>query len=120
MNPLPIPSQIPEVAYQFILYLAGAIIMLLLGAIAFFLQKWIGSTDKLTESVNNLGSTVSLMKTNQDNFADKCGFHHKTIDGVLREHRKAIDANTEKLNEHGEAIAELKSETRNPKRATRN
>ena len=86
--------------YQFILSIAGVIVMILLGAIAYFLQKWINSTDSLTQSVNDLKTAVALLQTNQGNSDKMCGATHKIIETRLNEHAK-------RLNEHGEAIVEL-------------
>jgi len=101
---------------QFFISVAGVIIMLLLAAIAYFLQKWINSTDMLTESVHELKTAVALLQTNQGNAGRMCSTAHKIIDTKLENVAKS-------LIEHGEAIVELQSatrKTRNPKPATRN
>ena len=94
-----------ETIAQFFITVAGVIIMILLTAIAYFLQKWVNSTDSLTQSVNDLKTAVALLQTNQGNADRACGATHKTIDLRLNEHAK-------RLNEHGEAIVELQSNRR--------
>jgi len=102
---------------QFFISVAGVIIMLLLAAIAYFLQKWISSTDMLTESVHELKTAVALLQTNQGNAGRMCDTTHKTIDNRLNDHSK-------RLNEHGEAIVKLQAGSvkrpRNTKPVTRN
>ena len=83
-----------QVIYQFVLSIAGVIVMILLAAIAYFLQKWINSTDSLTQSVNDLKTAVALLQRNQDNSDKTCVNKHTTIETRLNEHAK-------RLNEHG-------------------
>lgn len=97
--------------YQFILSIVGFLFVLMLAIIGYFLKKQVEATEKLELSTNSLDKTVSLLQSNQSSFAKQCGFHHTTIDKILNEHDHRINANTDKLNEHGEAIAELKSVT---------
>lgn len=109
-----------ETLAQFFISVAGVIIMLLLAAIAYFLKKWISSTDSLTESVHDLKTAVALLQTNQGNSDRTCGLKHQVIDTRLNNH-------SERLNEHGESIIELQSlipkqirKPRNPQPETRN
>ena len=96
-----------ETLATFFLTIAGAIITLLLGALVYFLKKWIDSTDSLTKSVNELKTAVALLQTNQTNYSQSCTNAHNIID-------KRLNSHAERLNEHQEAITELqvKMETR--------
>jgi hypothetical protein len=98
-----------ETLAQFFISVCGIIIMILLTAIAYFLQKWISSTDSLTQSVNDLKTAVALLQTNQGNADRACGATHKIIELRLNEHAK-------RLNEHGEAIADLQASTNSKRR----
>lgn len=88
--------------FQFVLAVSGTIIMILLAAVAYFLKKWAEATDSLTQSVNDLKTSVELLKLNQGNFDKTCFNKHLTIDNRLNAH-------SEKLEEHSQAIAELKA-----------
>ena len=87
---------------QFFISVAGVIIMILLAAIAYFLQKWISSTDSLTESVHELRTAVALLQTNQGNNDKTCNMKHDVINNRLNAH-------SEKLTEHSESIAALEA-----------
>lgn len=91
-----------ETLASFFLTVAGAIIMLLLGGIMYFLKKWIDSTDALTCSVNDLKTTVALLQSNQGNNDRNCTKRHEVIDRRLNDH-------SEKIHEHSEAIVEIQS-----------
>lgn len=91
-----------ETLAQFFISVAGAIIMLLLAAIAYFVKEWIKSTRSLADAVIELKLTIALLQTNQGNSAINCNGKHQVIDLRLNEHAK-------RLNEHGEAIAEMQA-----------
>lgn len=91
----------PEL-YKFIVTLAGAAITILLAIVGYFLKKQVTVTETLIKAVNALNLTVELIQNNQDNFTTNCGLKHSVIDTRLNKH-------SEKLSEHGEAIAELKA-----------
>src|SRR3989304_8928768 len=84
----------------FLFSIAGAVIMLLLGGNAYFLKRWIDSTDALTSSVNDLKTTVALLQTNQGNSDKVCSTTHQIIDTRLKNH-------SDKIQEHSEAIIDL-------------
>lgn len=97
---------------SFIISVAGAIIMFLLGAVVYFLKKWIESTDSLTRSVNDLKTAVALLQSNQTNSSQSCVTAHAIID-------KRLNAHSDRLNEHEKEITELKA-AQNTKRGMRN
>lgn len=84
----------------FLLSIAGAIIVILLGVNGYFMKRWIDSTDLLTDSVNALKTTVALLQSNQGSSDRICAATHKVIETRLNDHAS-------RLNEHGEAIAKL-------------
>jgi hypothetical protein len=101
--------------YQFFLSIVGFLFVLMLGIIGYFLKKQVEATEKLELSTNSLDKTVSLLQSNQQNFATQCGFHHRNIDKTLSEHNTRIADNTDKLIEHSEVLAVLtKSSARKP------
>lgn len=95
---------------NFFISIAGVIIMILLGIIAYFLKQWIESTSKqwidstsaLTKAVNELKTTVAIISTNQGASDKACANTHQVINNRLNDHSR-------RLNEHGEAIIELQT-----------
>ena len=99
---------IPQI-YEILFSVIGFLFVLMLAIIGYFLQKQIKAIENLELSTNSLDKTVSLLQLNQINFAKQCGFHHHTIDQTLEQFNVRITDNTDKINEHSEAIAVLKS-----------
>ena len=85
---------------KYLLMVAGALIVLLLGIIGYFLSKHIGVTEELTRSVNALNVTVGLLQNNQMNSSVNCNLTHVSINTRLNAH-------SAKLSEHETAITEL-------------
>jgi peptidoglycan hydrolase CwlO-like protein len=94
--------------YEMLFSIVGFLLVLMLSIIGFFLKKQVEVTEKLELSTISLDKTVSLLQSNQHNFSKQCGFHHQTIDKILTDHNQRINSNTEKINEHGEILSELK------------
>jgi len=106
--------------YEILFSVIGFLFVIMLAIIGYFLQKQITAIEKLELSTNSLDKTVSLLQSNQENFAKQCGFHHRTIDHSIQELNVRINDHSEQLIEHGKAIVVLESATRNSKPATRN
>jgi len=86
----------------YILGIAGAIIILLLGVIGFFLKMIVKVINSLEETVNRLIKTVAIIETTQQLNGSGCTEKHSAITTRLNDHSK-------RLNEHGEEIAKLKA-----------
>lgn len=85
----------------YILGIAGAIIILLLGVIGFFLKMIVKVINSLEETVNRLIKTVAVIETTQQLNGSGCVDKHSVITTRLNDHAK-------RLNDHGEEIARLK------------
>lgn len=92
--------------YKLLLGVAGFLIVFLLGIIGFFLQKHIKVIELLVTAVNSLDVTVRLLKNDQDNAATNCLATHQVI-------ATRLNAHSTKLQEHGIALTELKTKSKN-------
>ncbi|MBA4411139.1 MAG: hypothetical protein C0397_17190 [Odoribacter sp.] len=95
--------------YEILFSIIGFLFVLMLGIIGYFLKQQIKAIENLELCTNSLDKTVSLLQSNQHNFSKQCAFNHKTIDHTLDHFNVRISDNTEKINEHSEAIATLKA-----------
>ena len=94
--------------FNFFLSIAGILIMLLVTVVAYFLKQWLenaskqwlDSTTALTNAVNKLETAVAVITSNQGTSEKACTATHQLINTRLNAH-------SEKINEHGEAIIEL-------------
>lgn len=68
---------------NFILSIAGVLIVILLGIIGFFLRRQITVIECLTESVNELKINQQLISNNESNFNMNCINRHVIIDKRL-------------------------------------
>jgi len=104
---------------NFILSVIGALILILLSIIGYFVKTWIESTSKqwesaskqwiestsaLTRAVHELKTTVAVITSNQGNSDKACSTTHQLINTRLNAH-------SERINQHGEAIIELQTIT---------
>lgn len=71
---------------EIVLAIAGALILLLLGIIGFWIQKWIRSTDALTEAITNLKILFATTQTSVTNIETNCASRCKLIDERLNNH----------------------------------
>lgn len=86
------------------LTVAGAIIMVLLSAIAYFMKKWIESTDALTCSVNELKTAFALMQSNVSNADRSCSLKHTVVDKRLDEHSRKINWHEKEITRLGSIV----------------
>jgi len=89
---------------EWVLGLAGVIIMLLLSAIGWFLNRYADSFDALKESVTTSQIEVSGKITELFDYRNSCEKHLHVVDNRLNSH-------STKLDEHGKAIEILKERT---------
>jgi hypothetical protein len=68
----------------------GGIITLLLGIIAYFLIKLIGSIDKLREIVDSLQVLFTRNDQKLIDFDNKCSSHHLIVDKRFENHKTQI------------------------------
>lgn len=73
-----------------LLALAGGLIVILLGIIGFWIQKWIKSTDALTEAISDLRVLIATTQGSVDSLRQNCASRCKVVDGRLNSHSKAI------------------------------
>lgn len=85
----------------FILGISGAIIILLLTVIGFFLKMIVKIINSLEETVNRLIKSVTILETNDTNSGIGCIEKHTTITTRLNDHSK-------RLNDHEKQITQLK------------
>ena len=70
-------------AVTVLLSAAGAIIMVLLGVVSFFLKPLLRAIDSLKEAVNDLKLLVELQKQEAKSFNKLCEFKHNMIEKRL-------------------------------------
>jgi hypothetical protein len=73
-----------------LLVIAGSLILLLLGIIGFWIQKWIKSTDALTEAISDLRVLIATTQGSVDTIRQNCASRCKVVDSRLNSHSKAI------------------------------
>ena len=86
---------------EWILGIAGVIIMLLLGGNGYWIKRLVASIDKLRETVVQLQVTSETQKTEFLACKDRCEKSTETVTVRLNDHSKT-------LKRHGEAIATIK------------
>jgi len=77
-----------------LLALAGALIVILLGIVGFWIQKWIKSTDALTEAISDLRVEIATNQVNVDSIKQHCASRCILIDGQINVHAKSIQENS--------------------------
>jgi hypothetical protein len=88
--------------YKFILGAAGVLIMVLLGIVGFFMQKHITVIEELVKAVNGLNTTVTLLKSDQENSSENCSALHSIIN-------KRLNAHSQKISETQIGLEKLKT-----------
>lgn len=73
-----------------LLALAGALIVILLGIIGFWIQKWIKSTDALTLAISDLRVLIATTQGSVDSLKQNCTAQCTVVDSRLNSHSKAI------------------------------
>ena len=73
-----------------ILSLAGALILLLLAIIGYFLKQQITASQALTDAVNSLTTTVQVMQARQED-------QHPVIESRLTSHGKRLDCHDKQI-----------------------
>ena len=73
-----------------LLALAGALIVILLGIVGFWIQKWIKSTDALTLAISDLRVLIATTQGSVDSLKQNCTSRCTVVDSRLNSHSKAI------------------------------
>ena len=79
---------------ELILTLAGTLIIILLGIIGFWIQKWIRSTDNLTEAITNLKVLFAGTQVSVDTLMENCKARCILEDTRLNAHADSIHTHT--------------------------
>ena len=79
---------------ELLLSIAGFLILFLLGIIGFWIQKWIRSTDALTDAISDLRVEIATNQVNVDSLKQHCATRCTMIDGQLTIYSKAIQENS--------------------------
>ena len=86
-----------------ILSVSGALIMILLGIVGFFLKRYIKSTDSLTKVVTSLETVIQVTLVEQKAFQAKCDIHTQTT-------TKRLDAHANRLDDHQTRLSVIESQ----------
>ena len=73
-----------------LLALAGALIVILLGIVGFWIQKWIKSTDALTQAISDLRVLLATTQTSVESLKQNCSSRCLVVDSRLNSHAKSI------------------------------
>jgi len=76
------------------LSIAGTLILLLLGIIGFWIQKWIRSTDALTEAIQKLEVHFASTQTTVEDIKKQCDSRCSLYDKRLNGHSEVIHTHT--------------------------
>ena len=79
---------------ELLLSIAGFLILFLLGIIGFWIQKWIRSTDALTEAISDLRVEIATNQVNVEALKQHCTAHCTMIDRQMNIHSKSIQENS--------------------------
>jgi len=80
-----------------VLSLAGTIIVILLGIIAFWLKRFISSSDDLTKGLNNLALALTEEKTKSKSFQEVCKGNVAVTTKRLNSHAKKLENHEERI-----------------------
>jgi len=80
-----------------LLYSYGAIIVLLISIIGYFLNKWIRAIEGLTDAVGSLKVIIGIIQNNQTNFSESCNYKHSIIDNRLKKHSEKLEEFTDEI-----------------------
>ena len=78
---------------ELLLSIAGFLILFLLGIIGFWIQKWIKSTDALTEAISDLRVQIANNQINVESLKQHCTAHCTMIDRQMNIHSKSKHQN---------------------------
>lgn len=78
-------------AYNDIIEFIKALLVPVMGIIAFFLIRLINQVDKLTETVNRIENTISASNEKVKNITDGCHEKHDNIAKTMDNHEKRIN-----------------------------
>lgn len=102
--------QLNETLVSFGFTLIGAILLLFLGIIGYFLKEFGEQVKQLKYVVQELQITMSTEKSKSDSYWKACETKHNLLDEVIRGVNNKIDYHGVKLAEHELDIAVIKNE----------
>ena len=79
---------------ELLLSIAGFLILFLQVIIGFWIQKWIKSTDALTEAISDLRVEIATNQVNVDSLKQHCASRCTMIDGQLNIFSRSIQENS--------------------------
>ena len=82
---------------EIILSIAGTLILLLLGIIGFWIQKWIRATDALTEVIQKLEVHFASTQTTVKDIKQQCDSRCSLYDKRLNSHSEFIHTHTTEI-----------------------
>ena len=83
--------------YSLILSVASALIMLMLGIVAFFVKGLISSSKAVETAVNSLTISVATDRTRSEDFRASCDRTHDVVTNRLNDHRRRLDDHEKKI-----------------------
>jgi len=83
--------------YSLILSVTSALLMLMLGIVAFFVKGLISSSKSVETAVNQLNISVATERTRSDDFRVSCDKTHEVVTSRLNDHRRRLDDHEKKI-----------------------
>jgi DNA-binding winged helix-turn-helix (wHTH) protein len=80
-----------------LLKVSGGLIVILLTIIGFWIQKWIRSTDALTQAISDLRVLLATTQGSVANLKENCDKRCLIVDGRLDDHSKDIRSLTQSV-----------------------
>jgi hypothetical protein len=77
-----------------LLEIAGALILILVGIIGFFMQRWIKATDALTSAISELRVLIATMQGDVSSIQNHCHSRCAMVDEKFKLHAESIQSNT--------------------------
>jgi hypothetical protein len=81
----------PSLITNLIISIAGSLIVILLSIVAFWLTRYVRSTDALHKSFTELNTTVKVQGNDQGNFKERCTEHTTRTTKKLISQGKRLD-----------------------------
>lgn len=111
MNPATTAVTSP-VTMEWIMGIAGVIIMLLLSANGFWISRLVSSIDKLRENLEKVALSAGHQEEKFIACKDRCEAANETINGTMDGHARQLADHDIRLYKHDEQIALLKTRAR--------
>lgn len=76
--------------FVYIMGIVGALMLILVGIIAYFLKESLSSNKETTKQVTYISKYIAVSAEHFKGFETKCNFKHEIIEGKINNHEQRI------------------------------